>query len=133
MEQKLQKITEKCNITVIRNAMELSLSDQEEDCEDQKYLKCASCEEIFTHSSYLKKHIRTVHKGHKDFKCEICQKVFTSNGSLKNHIKMIHEGRKDYKCEICEKEFSTAEFLKNHAKKFHGAKLKKLVQYVPVH
>ena len=33
---------------------------------------------------------------------------------LKRHIKRIHEGHKDYKCDSCGKSFSVADDLKTH-------------------
>ena len=132
---KLQEISQKCNVTVMRNSIELPLSEQEDyryQKYQKKYQKCASCGKEFTHSSYLKNHMQTVHQSRKEYKCEICEKVSNSNSNLKNHIKVVHEGRKDYKCSLCDLEFTSAEFLKNHAKKIHGAKLKKQVKYVAV-
>ena len=34
------------------------------------------------------------------------EKSFTQACNLRKHIKTIHEGHKDYKCEFCEKSFS---------------------------
>ena len=62
----------------------------------------------------LKRHIRTVHKGNKDYKCEYCCKSFSQASDLKRHIKRIHEGHKDYKCDSCGKSFSVADDLKTH-------------------
>ena len=39
----------------------------------------------------LKKHIYTIHEGHKDFKCESCKKLFSKAGNLKKHIRRVHE------------------------------------------
>ena len=67
----------------------------------------------------LKKHIHTVHEGHKDHKCESCGKSFSSRQMLKKHIHAIHEGHKDYKCESCGKSFSQAGTLKKHIQGCH--------------
>ena len=96
MEQKLQKISKKCNVTVIRNEIELPLSDQEEDCKDQKYLKLQEIsqkcnvtvkrnaielslsdqEEDYKYQKYQKKYQ----------KCASCGKIFTQSSYLKKHI-----------------------------------------------
>ena len=39
----------------------------------------------------MRRHIKTVHEGHKDFKCKSCEKSFTSAGSVRGHIKNIHK------------------------------------------
>ena len=52
----------------------------------QKLMKCESCGKLFSEAGYLKKHIRTVHEGHKDHKCESCDKSFSQAGFLKRHI-----------------------------------------------
>ena len=40
--------------------------------------------------------------------CNICTKTFSKSGHLKRHIYTVHEGHKDYKCESCGKSFSEA-------------------------
>ena len=47
----------------------------------------------------MRRHIKTVHEGHKDFKCKSCIKPFTLAGCLRAHIKNIHKGHKDFKCD----------------------------------
>ena len=39
----------------------------------------------------MRRQIKTVHEGCKDFKCESCEKLFTQADSLRGHIKSIHE------------------------------------------
>ena len=48
-------------------------------------------EKLFTCSGHMRRHIKTVHEGCKDFKCESCEKLFTQADSLRGHIKSIHE------------------------------------------
>jgi len=43
----------------------------------------------------LKKHIQTVHEGHRDYECDSCGKSFSESGNLKRHIHTVHEGHKD--------------------------------------
>ena len=45
----------------------------------------------FSDAGDLKRHIHTVHEGHKDHKCEFCGKSFATAHSLKTHIITIHE------------------------------------------
>ena len=70
-------------------------------------------------SGDLKKHMHTIHEGHKDFKCESCGKSFSHAHTLKKHIHTIHEGHKDYKCVPCGNSFSQAHHLKRHIFKIH--------------
>ena len=44
----------------------------------------------------MRRHIKTVHEGHKDFKCKSCIKPFTLAGCLRGHIKNIHKGHKHF-------------------------------------
>ena len=84
-----------------------------------KVHKCDSCGKLFYQAGNLKKHIYTVHEGHKDFKCDYCGKLFTRGYSLKLHIPTIHEGHKDNKCESCGKSFSQAGYLRKHIHTIH--------------
>ena len=69
----------------------------------------------FFEARSLRKHIRTVHEGHKDHKCESCNKSFSHAHHLRRHIHTIHEGHKDYKCESCGKTiFSSRQFEDTH-------------------
>ena len=67
----------------------------------------------------MKRHIHTIHEGHKDHKCESCDKSFSQAENLKEHIYIVHEGQKDYKCESCGKSFSQARHLKLHILAVH--------------
>ena len=48
--------------------------------------KCDSCGKSFSTAQYLKKHIHTVHEGHKDYNCDSCRKSFHHAQQLKRHI-----------------------------------------------
>ena len=81
--------------------------------------KCEYCANSFTHARSLRKHIYTIHEGHKDYKCESCEKSFSRVDSLKNHIHTIHEGHRFHKCNYCDKSFSQAGSLKKHMLTIH--------------
>ena len=55
---------------------------------------CESCGNTFSEAGNLKRHIYTIHEGHKDHKCESCGKSFSQAGVLNRHIYTIHEGHK---------------------------------------
>ena len=57
--------------------------------------KCESCGKSFSRAYSLKKHIHTVHEGHKDYKCESCDKSFSQASTLKTHIHTVHKGQKN--------------------------------------
>ena len=77
---------------------------------NQKHYTCETCGKSFSEAVSLKKHITTVHEGHKDYKCEFCDK---SASCLKKQMHTIHEGHKDYKCESCGKLFSDLQLFCN--------------------
>ena len=51
----------------------------------------------FSFAWTLKKHIRRVHEGQREYECKSCGKSFFNSQTLKKHIRTIHEGRKDIK------------------------------------
>ena len=53
-------------------------------------------------------------KSLKSGECPICGKVFSESRNLKRHIRMVHEGVKNFKCDLCNKAFSTAQYLTIH-------------------
>ena len=54
--------------------------------------KCQACGKLFKEAQCLKRHIYTIHEGHKDYKCESCGKSFSRAYNLKIHIHTVHEG-----------------------------------------
>ena len=49
---------------------------------------------IITHHGNVRRHIKTVHEGHKDFRCKSCEP-----DCVWGHIKNIHKGHKYFKCD----------------------------------
>ena len=79
-----------------------------------------SVQYAFSHSSSLKKHIKTVHEGEKKHRCTICDKTFSMGYSLKKHIKTVHERERSHICTICDKAFSMQYDLKRPIKIVHA-------------
>ena len=49
----------------------------------------------FPHVGNMRRNIKTVHEGHKDFKCKSWEKSFTPD-SVRGHTKNIHKGHKHF-------------------------------------
>ena len=81
--------------------------------------ECVSCVKSFCNNTALKRHIYTVHEGHKDHKCEKCSKCFSEVSTLRRHIYTVHGGDRDHKCDSCGKRFSEAATLKRHIHTVH--------------
>ena len=56
---------------------------------NQSTIKKICCQEKKM-AKNLKKHINTIHLGHKDYKCEFCGKSFSEGRTLKNHTHIVH-------------------------------------------
>lgn len=77
---------------------------------------CGLCGKGYTTSSYLRKHIQTVHDKERPYKCPICHKGFSSSSYLKIH-KRTHTGERPFQCTICFRCFTTKSSLKVHMQK----------------
>ena len=73
----------------------------------------------FSLAHHLRRHIHTVHEGHKDYKCEDCKKAFARSEDLEEHLHIVHDGYKDHKCEFCGKSFVRALIFKKHIHTVH--------------
>ena len=91
--------------------------------EGHKNYQCDSCCKSFSCKGSLTEHNYIIHEGHIDYKCKSCGKSFSAAVKLKRHMQTVHEGKKDHKCESCGKSFSEAAKLKRHIRTVHeGAK-----------
>ena len=85
-------------------------------------IQCDKCEKFFIRKYSLKRHIKTIHFGVKDYECE-CGKKFVSKDQLTRHNISKHTREKPIKCEKgCEKSYSTKMARNYHYKTFHENK-----------
>ena len=80
--------------------------------------KCPHCEAIFEKAN-LKRHIKTVHEGIKDYKCNHCGKEYFEKKRLNRHIKREHDNIRDEKCNQCGKLYFSKEGLNLHIRNIH--------------
>ena len=85
---------------------------------EAKYFSCKACDEKYTQSHNLKKHIKNAHEGGKKLSCKLCDKSYAHDHNLKNHIKTFHQGTK-ISCNSCDKSFAQSHTLKKHIKIVH--------------
>ena len=85
---------------------------------DEKRFVCNVCSRFFGLKMELTIHMQNYHHG-EHHTCKICWKDFARFGSLKKHMKTIHEGQRNYKCDSCAKFFTQSGTLKQHFKTFH--------------
>ena len=66
----------------------------------------------------IQEHIKAVHEGVK-FKCESCNKEFNKKQIMRRHMKYIHEGQRNFSCKICAYQAYQSSDLKLHVKRIH--------------
>ena len=81
--------------------------------------KCDSCEKSYTEKITLLRHKQNVHEGKKNYTCDSCGMCFTVATSLKRHVLRVHEKRKDVKCDQCNKSFFGVQDLQQHNLNVH--------------
>ena len=118
-----------CNICdkvfTTEKSLRLHVNAIHEEQDQKDMLTCKFCsKQFFRHrKSDLRKHVRNVHEGKKDYECNICGKLSAYRSELNRHMKEIHdssqdvhEGQKSYNCLICSKSFSRRRNLSRHIK-----------------
>ena len=98
---------------------DVTASNVEDFLDRPKDNTCTSCGKLFSNPTNLRRHIYTVHEGHKDYKCDSCERAFAQSGDLRKHKRTVHLGRRDHKCRLCGTSFSEAGSLRRHIMKFH--------------
>ena len=103
--------------------MEIESYETNKDVGKKDENKCENCHKYFTAKNNLRKHIRAIHLGEKNFHCQICEISFIQNHELKSHVRKKHpkddEVPEKLYCQQCAKEFADKQILKNHIKYMH--------------
>ena len=85
--------------------------------------KCENCHKYFTAKNNLRKHIRAIHLGEKNFHCQICEISFLRNCELKSHVLKKHpkdgEVPEIFYCDQCAKQYTEKNNLNQHIKNKH--------------
>ena len=83
---------------------------------EYKY-ECQQCDKAFSKTSYLTRHIQSVHEGVK-YACNQCDYQAGYQSDLTKHIQSVHEGVK-YACNQCDQQFTQQSTLTHHIKRKH--------------
>ena len=67
-----------------------------------KQSKCLICNNSYSNSSEMKRHMKSVHEGEKPHKCYICGYSCSKKSNLTTHVESLHEGKMPHKCSICD-------------------------------
>ena len=79
--------------------------------------QCGQCGKYFSEAYNLKRHIRRIHDGQRDYECKSCGKSFFEEYDLKRHIRRNHEDDdKDSKADA-DQAMSGHEKIKEHINK----------------
>ncbi|XP_013883935.1 zinc finger protein 423 [Austrofundulus limnaeus] len=83
---------------------------------DQDLYMCDYCEETFSQTDELEKHVQTRHpqlSDRADLQCIHCPEIFLDEASLLTHIETQHANRK-HKCPVCTEQFTSVEDVYCH-------------------
>ena len=89
-------------------------------CYNIRNYPCNMCSKKFHFTSFLKRHVKTVHLKQRIFKCSICPKSYTDGTPLRHHMNSSHgDGSTFSHCLLCQKTFTTSRRFLEHNEKFH--------------
>ena len=80
-------------------------------------IKCNLCDETFSRTEYLSRHIETVHVKATKYTCVICEEEFSREDALSRHMKNVHQEEKKFKCPACPLTFGRKDTLDKHVKR----------------
>ncbi|XP_035646840.1 zinc finger protein 423 isoform X2 [Oncorhynchus keta] len=83
---------------------------------DQDLYMCDYCEETFSQTDELEKHVVTRHpqlSDRSDLQCIHCPEIFSDEGLLLSHIETSHANHK-HKCPVCSEQFPSVEDVYCH-------------------
>ena len=80
------------------------------------YHYCDKCDNKFTSTVTLRKHIEAKHEG-KKFKCDFCPAMFSAHFHLKTHKIIEHSKDDKYACKHCGKRLRSVMDRKTHERK----------------
>ena len=83
---------------------------------------CDICGKLFRWNHDVKRHMKVVHMGLKQFECVICGKKFVDKAALNIHIETNHEQSSSFSCPFCVKTYCNKFKLKHHVESKHSEK-----------
>ena len=108
-----------CNSSLSQHRIAQHTTDEQK----KKHMKyCSLCDFKTLRSSYLNKHVKSAHEGHK-YKCEHegCDYEAVKKQTVQDHVKSFHEGVR-FKCEECDFVTTKPQNMRNHKKLRHSLK-----------